>query len=665
MNRNPIALTWGAVARRIALLLLALPALASATRIESGHSAMWINPSRAGEGWVLEIMANDKAALYWYTADDEGAPRWIIGTGNIVRGEDDKIVFTRLVTGHGGRFANDVPASDVTLVGVGNAEMRFSDCNHGKISFDAYGKEATYPLIRLSRTMGAGCSPVGGIPGEAIQPYAGVSGTWFDPESGGGPVFTLQWLADGRAFLFWFAYDPEGHPFWVGGHGRYEDGMAVFPNLYSVHGVNFSEDHPPEQAELVPWGEVELHFSCDEATASYNATAQGYGFGTFHLKPLTRLAKPACPYVKPKLTDLYDLEWTALPVPRYETPLSDVNFRMYSIADDGTVVGEGAWNGWSGVVRLRPGETEWEKMLEGGREPFIAPDGETVFAFRVIAAPPEDADRSIYFQPMMWREADGWQPLPRTIFVSNAVRGISQNGKWLVGNGMLPNDGRAYPWKWSEETGQVRLELDWRGGNPLGISNDGEIAVGAFSTFTDLAMMWASGVSRFLFDGNDVQLGLARTCDANCSLVAGFHQYPMDTYPDSYLAWYMQRSTGVVTYLDMPEGAEDNNIVAMNSQGNLFVGDMAIWEEDRSRYFYEGWLWMQDIGSVSMRNILEGRGEFQFTDRWSRQIADVSSDGTRILFTGVVPSSFNVLPQYRAGVLRLIPKASVDAFHQP
>jgi hypothetical protein len=360
--------------RAVALILLPC-AFANAGKIEPGHSAMWINPDHDGvdgEGWVLEILSNDRAALYWYTSDDEGKPRWIIsnGAGSIVPGEDgDKIVFPELVTGHGGRFAQDVPASDVTLEVVGTAEMRFSDCNTGEISFDAYGKTATYPLTRLSRTMGAVCSPVG----SPVQPYAGTSGTWFESEHNGGPVFTLQWLENGAAILFWFAYDPEGHPFWAAGLGTYENELLTFPQMDYVSGGRFGEHDPSAPAVLVPWGSLEMHFTCDDATVSYNATAEGFGFGMFNLKPLTKLAKPACPYVKAKLTDLYDIELIELPeepaTPGTETQMGSGNLILYgSVANNGTVAAlrkildrEYIWNY---PVRLTLESMTWENILD-------------------------------------------------------------------------------------------------------------------------------------------------------------------------------------------------------------------------------------------------------------------------------------------------------------
>ncbi|HET6545177.1 MAG TPA: hypothetical protein VFG55_00345, partial [Rhodanobacteraceae bacterium] len=52
--------------------------------IGSGHSAMWYDPARSGEGWVLEVLADDFVLLDWYTYDEQGGQRWLQGIGEIV-----------------------------------------------------------------------------------------------------------------------------------------------------------------------------------------------------------------------------------------------------------------------------------------------------------------------------------------------------------------------------------------------------------------------------------------------------------------------------------------------------------------------------------------------------------------------------------------------------
>jgi len=50
---------------------------------------------------VLEVLADLRALVYWFSFDGEGARRWFFGTGRI---EGDRLVFDELFTTAGGVF---------------------------------------------------------------------------------------------------------------------------------------------------------------------------------------------------------------------------------------------------------------------------------------------------------------------------------------------------------------------------------------------------------------------------------------------------------------------------------------------------------------------------------------------------------------------------------
>lgn len=651
----------------VLVLFLPLAAWAAAplpyAQVVPGHSAMWYDPARDGEGWMLEILADDRAVLYWFTFDEAGNPRWLAGFGEIDRRDGgDEIRFDDLFSASGARFGSGFDPADVAYAHQGHATLRFLDCDRGEVAFDAYGRQGEFSLARLTRPMGAdGCRPIHGTPGEPVQAYAGQSGSWFDP-AWDGQGYSLEWLSDGSAALVWFTFDGQGQPYWMIATGEPDDGKIVFENVSSVQGGRFVDAFDPEQVRYTPWGGLELALECDSGEARWTTSAEGFSAGSLQLQRLTRLASPACPWVKPKLTDLYDFEWTELPIPAYTTPLNPVNFKMNSIADDGTVVGQGRWDGWAGIVRLRPGETEWEKVMENGSRAFITPDGKTVYATQPVSSPPEETSRPEYHQLMIWNETEGLRPALGMIFPSNVPYGISKNGKWLVGEGFALNgEGAVHAWKWSEETGQVALE-QW--GAPFGISDDGSVAVGIEVTPPNRANIWINGVRHPMFDDEGVRLGFAWTCNSDCSMVVGHHQHPMTSWPESYRPWYRIRS-GSVTYLDIPDGAYESIATSTSTDGSLIAGGQVIWDQSLVVLTEEGWLWSEDTSTVSLRDILEGEGDLQFTDRWNRKVKDVSSDGTKILFSGIKSAPKGGLQQYRAGILRLIPKVSKDALHQP
>lgn len=641
--------------------------------VVSGHSGMWYDPSRSGEGWMLEVLPNDEAVVYWFTFDDQGNPRWLNGLGQVHRGANgDEIRFDDLIAVHGPRFGPDYDREDAVIEHVGQARFRFLDCDRGEVEFDAYGQQGGFPLVHLTHTMGAkGCRPIHGTPGEPVQAYAGQSGSWYDPTYSG-QGFTLGWMPNGDAALVWFTFDAHGQPYWLTGVGTPSEDRIVFDQLLSVRGGRFAEDFNPATVTRTPWGRMELTLECEVGQAHYVPTEPGFAEGQFNLHRLTRLESPNCPWVKPKLSDLYDFEWTELPIPLPISPLpnEDAKFEITSLTDDGTVIGTANWYGWRGVVRLRPGETQWEKLLEGGGDPFITPDGKAIYAYRVVPAPPEETRRSKYQQLMIWREGSGWQPLSGTIYPYNEIGGMSQNGQWIVGQGFPINGSLWHAWKWSEATGQVPLlegEVS-HGSTPIGISNDGNIGFGYTLQFRGhwpfaVAIRWeADAPSQIMRDSQvaDLEMGelfSASACDADCRLIVGFGvSRPEAELPRPDSAWYYTDYDQVV-YLPYP--ANEPSAFAMgadtiNQSGDLIAGTYLAPDPLRPIDLAEAFLWSEDTSTVSLRDIL---GQFPLTHRWERNRVKMSPNGKWLLVTGGTRPT-DARPQYRAGILRLIPKAT-------
>ena len=49
----------------------------------SNHSGFFYDPSHDGEGFVIEVTSDERAAIYWFTYDNEGNQRWFIGVGTL------------------------------------------------------------------------------------------------------------------------------------------------------------------------------------------------------------------------------------------------------------------------------------------------------------------------------------------------------------------------------------------------------------------------------------------------------------------------------------------------------------------------------------------------------------------------------------------------------
>jgi hypothetical protein len=657
---------------KLLLAFLALLLLATSTHaaiINSGHTSVWRDPARSGEGFTLEVLNETTASLAWFTFDEGGDPRWAYAVGSIVRGDDERIEFADVFRSRGGVFGPAYDPDSVTTERVGSATLRFEDCDQGTFSFDAFGQAMDIEVQRLTRTMASGCAPIHGIPGEVIQPYAGQSGIWRDV-SRFGQGMQLQWIASSAAVLGWYTFDAKGNAYWLTGLGTPvgepgSDGHSriVFETLYAPRGARFGAAFDPDDVELVDWGRAELELTCDSGVLRFESNLPAFGSGERQIQLLTRSVPAACPWVKPKLTDLYDLEFLELPLAPdgLDWP---VRFAK-SIADDRTVLGCGD----SGILRLRHGSTDWELLANdisctGSSFVYITPDSGSVFARK------EQADG--HDLVVRWRESTGWRLLTgaRLGHESEVLYGMSLDGTWLVGKGRIAGETSLRSWKWSEDTGQIQLPSseDVPLGTPGGISSDGTVVVGVNTRLIEgfphpVAIRWQDDQTPALLLGPDArELAVARTCDADCGVVfgSGWHRFD-DARPESGDAWYWKQSGGF-GYLGHPEDALLPSMAVSDASidGSVVIGSYAtatIVGQPPYPIEIEAWVWTPNTGMVSLRQILND--ELQVPGPWEvRDAVSATSDGRTILLSGSGRSTAGTQTRYRAAILHLVPMAA-------
>lgn len=277
----------GGLVLALATVLAAIFPLPALGVIGPEHSANWFDPARDGEGWSLEILDAQTALGYWFTYDENGRQRWLIGVGNI---DGERIEFPEMLVTSGGRFGPDFNPADVVRTPAGAVTMTFTDCNTGAYTFDGFGQHLSIPLTRLTRTLTLNCDGDADIPDARAQ----QSGSWFDPTHDG-EGYSLQWMNDGRAVLTWFTYDPQGQQFWMIGVGDKIGDELVFKELTATFGARFGTAFRSEDVVRFNWGGLRLGLGCDDAWARYQALSPDFGSGRFNLRRLTRLASLNCP----------------------------------------------------------------------------------------------------------------------------------------------------------------------------------------------------------------------------------------------------------------------------------------------------------------------------------------------------------------------------------
>lgn len=260
--------------------------------VEAGTSSAWFDPSRNGEGFMLEILEGQRAVMYWFTYDDQGGQDWYIAEGEI---RANRILFPELLRVSGGKFGPSFDPSTVESAVVGSASFIWSSCDSGAMHWviDGAGgalRQGRMNLTRLSRVMGLECGqPLQGPLLEAGR----LSGSWFDP-SHNGEGYVLEVLADQRALVYWFSFDAESRRRWFFGTGEIDGGTLVFDEMFTTAGARFGAAFDPGAVELKPWGKLELELGCEDGTARFEPVEAGFPAGQLQLERLTRLAGLTC-----------------------------------------------------------------------------------------------------------------------------------------------------------------------------------------------------------------------------------------------------------------------------------------------------------------------------------------------------------------------------------
>ena len=265
----------------------------------------------------------------------------------------------------------------------------------------------------------------------------------------------------------------------------------------------------------------------------------------------------------------------------------------------------------------------------------------------------------------------GWQPLPgRLLYQNEVLYGVSQDGKSIVGNSYYAGDVRSHAWRWTESSGQVELQFDDAipAGTPGSISNDGQRTVGVTIRPTGvppplIAVHWSgSNPPARVLAPDQQELSIARVCNQDCSLVFGSGWPTYDpTRPESGDAWFWSPD-GRFSYLGQPAGtvAPSVAVTDVSSDGSFVIGTYATSRFVGSPPFeleVDSWLWMQSTGMLSLRSVLEQ--DLAVPGPWeSREAVSIASDGKTILLGGFGRPTSTQPAQYRAGLLRLIPKSA-------
>lgn len=127
--------------------------------ITGALSGAWVNFGRNGEGFMLEVGANQTTRNFlatWYTYRS-GQQEWLIGNATLLPGA--RSVTLNLMRTRGAQFGAAFRQQDVVLEQWGTAEFTFSSCYQLTVRYSVQGESGTLNLTRLvSQLDGVTCN---------------------------------------------------------------------------------------------------------------------------------------------------------------------------------------------------------------------------------------------------------------------------------------------------------------------------------------------------------------------------------------------------------------------------------------------------------------------------------------------------------------------------
>ena len=263
------------------------PAYAQAV-IDESMSGSWYDPSHDGEGFLLEVLEDQKAVVYWFTYDENGDQRWFIGLGEV---QNDTAVFDELLIATGPVFGAEFNTDDVEYSDIGTLSLNFENCSTATATYTVDNVPGTQNLNRISTLSGLECEGPISLPSP-------TSGSWFD-QTHDGEGLVIQHLNDARVLVFWFSYDSEGRQVWFFGLGEQDGTTVTISEANITNGGRFGQDFDPDQVEMKPWGSLVIELGCEFGKLDYSSDLADFGNGKQTLTRLTSPGSPECEEAKP------------------------------------------------------------------------------------------------------------------------------------------------------------------------------------------------------------------------------------------------------------------------------------------------------------------------------------------------------------------------------
>lgn len=257
---------------------------ASLPEVDHRFSGAWFDAEHDGEGFIIEVLENDRATISWFTYRDDGTQRWFLGIGEV---NGNIITVADLLETHGGRFGENFNPDDVIFESVGTLSLSFLDCSTALANYSVNNNGDHQSISRISNVYGHSCGE------QTPVPLEDISGSWYDP-SHNGEGYLVQQISEDEALVVWFTYDDLGNQSWLFSTGSIDNGRIDIPHLMQPQGGHFGRSFEPTEVIHHEWGELTLDLDCFGGIANYSTQTAGFSSGSQSLVPGTRLGDSGC-----------------------------------------------------------------------------------------------------------------------------------------------------------------------------------------------------------------------------------------------------------------------------------------------------------------------------------------------------------------------------------
>ncbi len=247
------------------------------------YNGIWFDEKHSGEGFILELLADNRAVAYWFTYTASGAKRYFVGVGNVV---GKRVVFSEMLSTRGGKFGSQFVSSDITREIEARLVLRFDGCDSGYAEYTVDGVRGSQRLVRLARIGGLDCEST-----NAPSVAAGLSGSWYNPNASG-EGWILQMLDSNSAVIEWFSYRADGQQEWFLATGVRSGNTIDFQDLLMPTGGRFGPYFSPAEVTRPVVGNLKMQFTdCNNASLTWSGAI---GAGTTNVTRLTNLNIASC-----------------------------------------------------------------------------------------------------------------------------------------------------------------------------------------------------------------------------------------------------------------------------------------------------------------------------------------------------------------------------------